>query len=102
MGTLILQNGYSIRRWFNVPRSDTVLAFDEAYLLPSNSTWVIEWTPDKDDKEEAVVIGDKEKTLKEYKAFELALAKAYPNRYCPSRDEQYTVRIVDNEIMYVG
>ena len=103
MGTLILQNGYSIRTWYKAPRSSVVLAIDEAYALPAGSIWFIEWTPDENEQEESVTIGDpKEDVLKIYRAFEVALAKAYPNRYCPSRDEQYTVQVVDNEVVYVG
>lgn len=102
MGTLILQNGYSIRAWYKVPRSDMQLAFDEANALPAGSSWFIEWTPDKNEQEKSVTVGDKVQVERDYHNFEIALAKAWPNRYCPSRDEQYTVRVVDDEIVYVG
>lgn len=102
MGTLILQNGYSIRTWYKVPRSDIHLAFDEANILPAGSNWYIEWTPNENEQEESITIGDKAQVLEDYLRFSLALAEAYPNRYCPSRNTQYTVRVVDNKVVYVG
>lgn len=102
MGTLVLHNGYSVRRWFNVPRSEIHLAFDEANFLPANDAYYVEWTPNESEQEEAVVVGNKQEILDAYKELEIALARLWPNRYCPSRDEQYTVQVMDDKVVYVG
>lgn len=100
MGTLTLHNGYSMRRWLNTPRSNMNLAFDEVNRFMQNNTYYIEWEPDDDEKEEGVVVGNKNEVLETYKSLEIALAKAWPQRYSPSRDEMYSLDVVNDEVVY--
>lgn len=95
MGTLVLQNSYSIRRWFGVPFDNILTIIRESDIHSLDGSYA-EWIPSENEIEKGTVIGDKPEVLKAYNDLVVALAYVYPERYC--KGEKYTLEVVNNEV----